>query len=331
MKEKRIKVFFISNAMGDFISRDIRLLERHFQVRKEYYTGLKQLPGILPRILRGVIWADVTFSNFADNHALFTVILSKLFKRKSIVLVGGYEVAKISEFKYGLNRSPFFPSIVRTIFLSADHIIAVSPHLKEEAILNLKVKESNISVVPNGFDSQIFRPHGQKEPIVTSAAVCSSMNTARLKGIDTLLKAAQQLPDIHFLVIGILKKVQKKFEAQTPPNVKLIAPIPQDKLVFYYQRSKIYCQLSLREGHPNALCEAMLCECIPVVSDAPGNTSVVGKSGFCVPYGNHEKTAMAIRTALDSDLGPKTRERIINLYPLNKREDSFCKIINDLT
>ncbi len=315
--------------MGDFTSRDIQLLEKHFQVRSEYYKGLKHLPSILTKILKGVLWSDVTFSNFADNHALITVILSTLFKRKSIVLIGGYEVARVFEFKYGLNRSPFYPLTVRMVFRLADQVIAVSSHLKKEAISNLRVRESKISVIPNGFDSQLFQPHGQKERLVMSAAICRSLTTVRLKGIDILFQAAERIPQIHFAVIGIHEKIKKELEAQAPANVSLIPSVSQERLVSYYQRSKVYCQLSLREGHPNALCEAMLCECVPVVSEAPGNTTVVGKTGFYVPYGDPQKTAEAIQAAFHVNLGPEARTRIANLFPLEKREFALCKIIQD--
>jgi len=41
--------------------------------------------------IKGVLWSDVTFSWFADVHAFVAVLLSKMFRRKSIVVVGGYE------------------------------------------------------------------------------------------------------------------------------------------------------------------------------------------------------------------------------------------------
>jgi len=48
-------------------------------------------------LFKGVLWADITFSWFADTHAFLAVLLSKLFRKKSIVVVGGYEVANVPE------------------------------------------------------------------------------------------------------------------------------------------------------------------------------------------------------------------------------------------
>ena len=49
-------------------------------------------------MIKGVLWTDVTFSWFAERHAYVAVLLSKIFKKKSIVVVGRYEVTY--RFKY---------------------------------------------------------------------------------------------------------------------------------------------------------------------------------------------------------------------------------------
>ncbi len=59
---------------------------------------------ILIETLKGVLWSGVTFSWFADVHAFAAVLVSKLFKRKSIVVVGGYEVAKVPRREEELKR-----------------------------------------------------------------------------------------------------------------------------------------------------------------------------------------------------------------------------------
>ena len=48
-------------------------------------------------------------------------------------------------------------------------------------------------------------------------------------------------------------------KAKASHNVEFAGFVPHDQLASYYQRAKVYCQLSAYEGLPNALCEAMLC------------------------------------------------------------------------
>ena len=56
--------------------------------------------------------------------------------------------------------------------------------------------------------------------------------------------------------------------------------MPGDELLNYFQRAKVFCQFSFSEGLPNTLCEAMLCECIPVGSNVNGIPKAIGDYGY---------------------------------------------------
>jgi hypothetical protein len=60
-------------------------------VKVVQYQGKKKMFKFLIETIKGVLWSDVTFSCFADVHAFVAVLLSKIFKRKTIVVVGGYK------------------------------------------------------------------------------------------------------------------------------------------------------------------------------------------------------------------------------------------------
>ena len=101
----------------------------------------------------------------------------------------------------------------------------------------------------------------------------------------------------------------------------------------YYQRAKVYVQVSAHEGFGCSLAEAMLCECVPVVTNKGAIPEVVGDTGFYVPYGDLKATAEAIKEALKSDRGKEARERIKRMFPVEKREEKLvsliCKIKNE--
>jgi glycosyltransferase involved in cell wall biosynthesis len=46
-----------------------------------------------------------------------------------------------------------------------------------------------------------------------------------------------------------------------------------------------------------------------------------------VPYGDEKATAEAIKKALNSDKGKEARERIGNMFPLERREKELIEII----
>ncbi len=98
----------------------------------------------------------------------------------------------------------------------------------------------------------------------------------------------------------------------------------------YIKDSKVYCQLSLREGLPNAICEAMLCECIPIGTDVQGIGTAIGDTGFYVPFGNIKATSEVIEKSLNSVNGKKARERIKTMFPEEFREKKLLKIMEDL-
>ncbi|GAF92264.1 unnamed protein product, partial [marine sediment metagenome] len=101
------------------------------------------------------------------------------------------------------------------------------------------------------------------------------------------------------------------------------------QLLSYYQKAKVYCQLSYYESFSVALAEAMSCGCIPVVTDRGALPEVVDNCGFIIPYGDVNKTVNAIKKALDAsiEMSVKVRLRIINNFSNVNRG---YKIVNSI-
>lgn len=328
----REKILFVYAGMSSFIQRDLDLLKKHFDVRAiDFIFTKKNLKGTIVSIFeiaRGVLWADLTYSWFASTNAYYTVKFSKLFKKKSIVIVGGFEVAKVPEIEYGLLLES--AKMVRYIFENADILLTVDEGLRENAIRNLELTGENIQTVHLGFDSDRFTPLGRKDKLVLTVASGDGLERIPLKGLDTFVKAAEFLPDVKFVVIGIQGYALRELKKIAPPNVKFIDSLPGTNLIQYYRQTKVYCQLSMREGHPCALSEAMLCECVPVGSNVQGVRTVIGDAGFLVPYGDIKTTADAIKKALNSDNGGAARNRVKNLFSVENRTNQLNNVINKL-
>jgi len=316
---------------GDmFLERDLVLLRKHFKVRtapKPNYR--KPIAGVLNifKILKGTLWADVTFSQFADSHAFFAVLFSKILRKRSIVVVGGYEVARIPEIGYGAMLNPVFRQVVRFILKHADRVLTTSESLKEDAIINTGVDGRNIKTVYEGYDAELWKSCAEKEKMVLTVATVTNKTVIRRKGLETFIKAAGYLPMVKFVLVG--KNVNKlKYIIKPPlPNVEFHDFIPSTELPEWYSRAKVYCQLSLYEGIPNALCEAMLCECIPVGTNRCGIPLAMGETGFYVPYRNIKATVEAVKRALVSNKGNEARERIKLLFPIERRERELTDCI----
>jgi len=295
----KVRILFVCPYFSSFIQNDLDLLKKHFDVKIRHYINI----GNIPKILKGVLWADLTFSWFADTHAFWAVLLSKLFKKKSIVIVGGFEVAKVPEINYGLMLSKKSARRVGYVLKNADTVLTVDESLKEDAINIVGVTGTNIQTVPTGYDHEKFKPCGRKENIVMTVSAGDNRKRVKLKGLDVFVESAQLLPSIKFFVIGLHGVPLEMLRPTAPSNVEFVEPLLQDELISYYHRAKVYCQLSIREGLPNALCEAMLCECVPVGTERGGIPTAIGDTGFYVPYGDEKATAEAIKKALKSDKG----------------------------
>lgn len=329
MNRRRIKILFVRTLKSSFIQMDLELLRKHFDVRVVDFVLSRNFKSTLMTVfgmIIGILWADVTFSWFAYGHAFWAVLFSKILRKKSVVVVGGGEVANIPEIGYGMLSNPRSTRIVKFVLKNADRVLTVDESLKIEAIKNVGVNGKNIQTVPTGYDYEKFKPEGEKENLVISVSSGDNWGRIRLKGLDTFVKSAKFLSDVTFLLIGIQGDALKKLQDIAPSNIKFIGPISQEELIPYYQKAKVYCQLSMREGLPNALCEAMLCECAPVGTDVQGVRTAIGDAGFYVPYGDEKATAEAIKKALNSNKGKEARGRIKKMFPIERREKELIEI-----
>ena len=325
-----MRICFVGNVSHSFVKKDYEILKQYFDVdlitppkkKSEWFKYKIELS-------KKIKHSDLTFSWFAGWHSAFLVFFSKLFRKKSIVVVGGYDAAYVPELNYGAftNLKEKIPA--KYVYKNVDRILVVGPSLKDDIIRSVNIKGGNIDYLPPGYNADYWRPKGRKQNIVLTVASANNIRRVKLKGLDTFVKTAKYVSDAKFIVIGIKDDARDYLKRITSENVELIEFLPREKLLPYYQTAKVYCQLSLREGLPSTLCEAMLCGCIPVGSKADGIRTVMDDTGFYADYGDEKGTADMIKNALVSgdDLGNKARERIKKLFSDKRRREGIKKIV----
>jgi glycosyltransferase involved in cell wall biosynthesis len=280
-------------------------------------------------LFRGVLWADIVYSWWANLNAVFTVLFSALLRKKSIVVVGGYEVAYVPEINYGTLLFPTGRLEVKFILRHASKIIAISESSKN-GILRFATPK-NLKLVYNGVDTKKFSPSGTKENSVITVVKTVSPATVEIKRLDTFLKASVYLPDVKFILVGeISSGLRDSLKKLGGSNVEFTGYLDPEALLAYYQKAKVYCQLSTHESFGVALAEAMACGCVPVVTRKYSLPEIVGDTGFYVPYNDPEATAEAIEKALRSGKGAKARERMQKYFSSKAREKKLIREISDL-
>lgn len=323
-----MKILFTSTNISSFISEDLKILGKHFSVDHVITSRLSTLCNIPLHVLK----ADVTYTWFASVHAFVVLIAAKLFGKKAIIVIGGSDVANYPEIRYGIWISKWRALLVQYALRHADKILSVDPYITSEAKRLAKYDGRNIAYVPTGYDAELWTPDGQKESFVLNVSACDTEPRIKQKGLDVLMRAARLLPGVSFVIVGLSGEALELLQRDAPKNVQLLTYHDRPQLLHYYRRAKVYCQPSLFDGLPNSLCEAMLCECIPVGANAGGIPTAIRDAEFLVPYGDAEALAAAIGKALAAppEIGKAARRYIATTFPLARREDALVRIMREL-
>jgi glycosyltransferase involved in cell wall biosynthesis len=321
------KILFLSTFDTPFIQDDYDFLKKHFIVKK--ITG-KGLTHIFKIFFFGFN-SYVIYCWFASVYSFFAVVTGKLFGAKSVVVVGGVDVAKEEKYGYGIWLSFWKSKLVRFSLRYANKILVVDPSLGEDAKRLAEYDGKNIMYLPTAYDSSFWKPLGVKDQMVLTVAVIRDQPRLLCKGIEILIEVARMLSNIKFIVIGVDENIVLKL--RPPLNIVFLSAMTRKELLPFYQQAKVYCLPSRREGLPNTLCEAMLCHCIPVATNIGGVRTAVGDSGILVEPDNSSALAEAVKEALKfpDETGMKGRARIVSLFPKEKRENGLLQIISELT
>jgi glycosyltransferase involved in cell wall biosynthesis len=321
MRENKKKICFIYRNLSSFVKTDIDLLSKHFIVRPFQFKFRA-----IHKLLYLIRTYDLVFIWFASYHAFITTILAKIAHRPIIIVTGGYDVAKETEINYGLMQRTA-ACAVRYTLLRAKSILAVSKFNQEEVLRNTGIGTTKL--VYNCIDYKNFIPGiEKKQDIVLTVASVDEEMRAKVKGIDTFMGVAKVMSDVKFIAIGITKEVRGNLDKIKPDNVTVLGLLSPTEILQYYRIAKVYCQLSYYESFGVALCEAMLCECVPVVTNRGALPEIVGDDGFYTEYGNIAKTISAIEKAMCAkEYGKKARRRIIENFNPGIREKQIKEIV----
>jgi glycosyltransferase involved in cell wall biosynthesis len=323
-----VKILVISTFVTPFISEDLNILRKTCEVEHLLVRGA----GSLASIALGVRRNDIVYTWFASTYAAAAVASARKFRHRSVVALGGVDVAGMEEIGYGIWISPWKSRMVAYALRMADRVLAVDPFLKEEAIRRAGYDGRNIEYLPTGFDPAFWSPVGERGESVLTVAVCDSEARLRVKGVDFLLDTARRLPAVKFVLVGIQEPHTSNLRVRAPANVEIRGRVSREELLALYRESRVYCQPSRFEGLPNAVCEAMLCGCVPVCTDVGGMRTPVAGYGILVPWGDPGTLAAAIMEAMamPSAAGLRGRESIASRFTPERREQGLMKVIGEL-
>lgn len=331
-----MKIAFVHQHPWPYVRRDLEILRAAHDVREVQMPSAGHWgPGAardLWQIWRAVRWCDLSFSWMGSLHAFWAVLFSRLLGKKAIVVAGGDDVANEPQLHYGMFAFWYKRWCPRFAFRRADRILAVSEHNRRQTIENAGVDPAKVKLLYHGFAPDKWqRVAGvAKEDLVLTVGRVTG-ETLQVKGLELYVESARHCPDVPFVLVGPWEgDAIERLRQIAAPNVRLTGGLYGDDLIEMYSRAKVYVQVSAHESFGCSLAEAMLCECTPVVSRRAALPEVAGPVGFYADDLTPQAVAAQIEQALASNQGPTARERIVGVFPLEKRRRALLAAIDEV-
>jgi glycosyltransferase involved in cell wall biosynthesis len=281
---------------------------------------------------------------FAGYWSFFPALIARLSNKKTVIITGGTDCVSFPTFGYGNFQNKSLAAFTTFSFRRAHHIVALHESMifqdynydpdfgKTQGIKAfIPDLKTPFSIISNGYNPQYWKQIEEKIPntFITVAGGIDTEKRRILKGIDLILEVAPHFPSCKFILVG----ANVADLPEVPKNVELIGFQDTEQLISHYSRAAFYLQLSVSEGFPNALCEAMLCNCVPIVSEVASMPFIVANTGFILKNRNTTKLKSIIEQALKADLlalGKLARNRIAENFSEEKRGNEMKKQINGL-
>lgn len=345
------KALYVYVSRSSFVRKDIDIFSKLFKV-EEFDFEVKKKSGVVLKFIQQLFFlltkgfsSSVIICQFSAYHSFLPALFGKLTGKKVVIISGGNDAVAFPSIGYGNFNKPvlkWFTAMsykLATIILPKHESLWICDYSYADGnpskqgikafVPDLHVKHLEIT---NGYDENAFKPVAPKSP-KTFLTVTGAMQYGfqkHLKGIDLILEVAPKFPDCTFTIIGVVS--ENDFPDRSP-NVKLMTKVDHHLLAALYSQSTFYLQLSMAEGFPNALCEAMLCECVPIGSAVFSIPEIIGDTGFILPKRDPALLEKLLKDALQSDtarLGTLARKRIVERYSLSKRETALRKILEEV-
>lgn len=348
-KQKNVLVFY--NHLSSFIKKDLQILSEEFNVKSHDFLPKKkwQTPFSFSAqklfLLRYIWSADLIVVQFAGYHSFLPALWAKVFGKPCLIISGGTDAHYFPKIGYGNWQKKFLSWFTKASFQWCSHIAPKHKSLmqcdynydkQEPAQQGIYARLPQLKVpfteITNGYDTVKWHctKTKKKNTFITVSGAWEYSFQQQLKGIDLILEVASMFPDCEFIILGVDN--QSRIQTQSA-KVKILHAVKNEELIDIFSECEFYLQLSMAEGFPNSLCEAMLCECTPIGSNVFSIPEIIGDSGFVLQNRNVDELRRLIQQALNADknvLKKKAQLRIAENYTLEKRKEKLLSLCRSL-
>jgi glycosyltransferase involved in cell wall biosynthesis len=327
----RRKILFVHSGNETFIKLDRELLSASFDIQN--FHAARKFPIDFSRYWHGIKENDAVFCWFASWNSFWALLLAKIMRKGSVLVIGGYDLANLPEADYGHQRGGLGKWISRFAMKLATILFTNSYYSQKEAELNAGISPKQLRVIYHGIPDPFGSlPNLPRERMVLTVGKVDWPNLKR-KGIEPFIRAGAYLPDVQFVVVGAWADGSIDYlRSIASPNITFTGQVSEDELLDYYRQTSVYVQVSLHEGFGLSVAEAMLAGCFPVVTKVGSLPEVVGDCGFLSVSLEPSDIAKTIENALNGSphLRGQGRERILSHFPMQQRGQLLEQAIQDV-
>lgn len=182
----------------------------------------------------------------------------------------------------------------------SDTIIVPSNLYKELVILNLKITEKKIRIIPNGISKSFFRGDNENK-IINNIKLFSIANPEwKTKGYDFLIDIIKNL-DINYefnVICGNNEMVNNLYQFK----INCYNNMPQEKFAELLAKMNIVLITSKVESFSMLTVEAMSLGRVCIITDTCGATDYImnKKNGYIVKYSDTETVVKIIKELLNN-------------------------------
>lgn len=337
-------------SRSSFVAKDILLFSKRLDVVEYHF---KSKPGALPfEFLKQFIFLLFNIRKFkyinsqlVGYYSLLPALFGKLFGIKTIMLAGGADCFSFPSINYGNMRKPLLKWATKKSYQWSNLIMPVHESLVYQDYSYDKADypaqgikyflpdvATKVQTVYNGYDLAKWKPLGlerKNNSFITVAMGLETQANYLRKGVDLIEKVALLMPHCTFTIIGAPKNATI---GKGSSNIVAIDKVPNHELPQFLNQHEFYLQLSIAEGFPNALAEAMACGCIPVGSSVSGIPYIIGNTGFILHKRDVEALKQLLTQALTANkalLSEQAYRRIAdNFTEQNREEGLFSALAN---
>ena len=228
------------------------------------------------------------------SHSVFWLAYFSKYKTKYIYSIQGFSQLSTSR---GYKKNLYRMIDILALRNLKSSILVPTKELNDESKKYFGVNGEDIKTIPNGVE---VGPLGSKdldrEEIVITMLGTVSEHKGQHLAVDIIKRLQEKTPDIILNIIGEGSMKEDLFSLIELNNLtKNIYLLGRREDAFeLMNQSDIFLHLSLSEGMPLSVIEAMMCSLPIVAFNVSGVRDVVKNNGFLCDYGDTENIAANI-------------------------------------